>query len=42
MALGMSNRAGIVAARNIVALLVVNLMYGAIGNAVNYNTTIAS
>jgi hypothetical protein len=36
-----SNRAGIVAAGNTVALLVVDLMYGAIVNAVNYNTLIA-
>jgi hypothetical protein len=36
-----SNRAGIVAAGNTVALLVVDLRYGAIVNAVNYNTTIA-
>ena len=37
-----SNRAGVVAAGNTVALLVVDLMYGAIVNAVNYNTSIAS
>jgi hypothetical protein len=37
-----SNRTGIVAAGNTVALLVVDLMYGAIVNAVNYNTSIAS
>jgi hypothetical protein len=37
-----SNRAGIVAAGNTVALLLVDLMYGAIVNIVNYNTSIAS
>jgi hypothetical protein len=37
-----SNRAGIVAVGTTVALLVVDLMYGAIVNAVNYNTSIAS
>jgi len=36
-----SNRAGIVAAGNTVALPVVDLMYGAIVKAVNYNTSIA-
>ena len=37
-----SNRAGIVAAGNTVENLVVDLMYGAIVNAVNYNTSIVS
>jgi hypothetical protein len=37
----MSNRGGIVAAGNTVALRVVDPMYGAIVNAVNYNTSIA-
>jgi hypothetical protein len=35
-----SNRAGIVAAGNTVALPVVDPMYGAIVDAVNYNTSI--
>jgi hypothetical protein len=36
-----SNRAGIVAVGNTVALLIVDRMYGAIVNTVNYNTSIA-
>jgi len=35
-----SNRADIEAAGNTVALPVVNLMYGALAKAVNYNTSI--